>query len=204
MTRQDGDAVPYGKDEYCAVMKGMFSLDTRQVGTFSMQNRSGFMNINEAMKSQALENGATLVDDPFLMDKNGEPLKLVQLENSIRQSRIRNTIAALKFLAGGAKQTTNMADVTPKLIVLAQTKSGNHPFSHLAKEEMGKPIFSVIALEEVLADYAEQFTGPVFIGRRSGFMDDLDESIRDLQNSQVQYGPINQIIDAFINQIKLD
>jgi CRISPR-associated protein Cst2 len=204
MTRQDGDAVPYGKDEYCAIMKGMFSLDTGQVGTFSMQNRSGFMNIDEAMKSQALENGAILVDDPFLVDKNGEALKLVQLEKSIRKNRISGTIAALKFLAGGAKQTTNMADVTPKLIVLAQIKSGNHPFSHLATEKMGKPIFSVNALEEVLADYADQFTGSVFIGRRAGFMDELDESIRGLNSAQVQYGPINKIIDTFINQIELD
>ena len=34
MARQEGDSVPYGKQEYSAVMKGMFSLDLNQVGTF--------------------------------------------------------------------------------------------------------------------------------------------------------------------------
>ena len=34
MTRQEGDAVPFGKDEYCATMKGMFSIALEQAGTF--------------------------------------------------------------------------------------------------------------------------------------------------------------------------
>ena len=38
MARQDGDSVPYGKQEYSAVMKGMFSLDLEQAGTFATYN----------------------------------------------------------------------------------------------------------------------------------------------------------------------
>ena len=40
MSRQEGDAVPYGKDEYSAVMKGMFSIDIDMVGTFSFVNKT--------------------------------------------------------------------------------------------------------------------------------------------------------------------
>ncbi|HNT67247.1 MAG TPA: type I-B CRISPR-associated protein Cas7/Cst2/DevR [bacterium] len=204
MTRQDGDAVPYGKDEYCAVMKGMFSLDIDAAGTFSMQNRSGFMNINDAMKNQALSENAITVNDPYQRDISGKPVLLVRIEKSLREKRIKETVAALKYLSGGAKRTTNYADVSPKLIVLAAFKSGNHPFSHLAKEDLGKAIFSIDALNEVLQDYADQFDGPVFIGRRAGFMDELDESLKNLDNTKVTCGPINQIIDRFVDQIRVD
>ncbi len=204
MTRHEGDAVPYGKDEYCAVMKGMFSIDVDNVGTFSMQNRSGFMNINETMKEQFLEGDTGTIDDPYQKDKKGNPLQLVQMSKDIREKRIKEAVAALKFLAGGAKTATNLADVTPKLVVLANFKSGNHPFSHLAKEELGKAVFSVAALQEILQDYEDQFWGPVFIGRRSGFMDELDEHFKQLDNEKVVYGPVNQIIDQFVNRIRVE
>lgn len=44
MARQEGDSVPYGKQEYSAIMKGMFSLDLNMVGTFSNYNKTGFQN----------------------------------------------------------------------------------------------------------------------------------------------------------------
>ena len=205
MTRQEGDAVPYGKDEYSSIMKGMFSLDLEYAGTFTMQNRSGFMNLNESLREEALQNG-TEIDDPILTNTDGKPVKLVRLNSDIRLKRIKDTILALKYLTGGAKQATNMADVTPKLIILARFENGNHPFSHLAKEELGLPVFSTEALKEVLADYKNQFIGPVFIGKRKGFMDELDEQLQLLKKefAFVSVAPINESIDEFVNSIKLE
>ncbi len=204
MTRQDGDAVPFGIDEYCAIMKGMFSLNTEMVGTFSEQNKTGFTNINESMRNLYLEKGCNQINDPIAKDKQGNPLKLVRMDNTVRLQRIKDAVSALKTLSGGAKQTTNMADVTPKLIVLANFKSGNHPFSHLAKEERGVAKFSVDALEEVIADYSDQFEGDIFIGKRRGFMDDIEEKLQKLANEGIiQFGPVNAIIDEFVKTIKL-
>lgn len=205
MTRQDGDAVPYGIDEYCAIMKGMFSIDTDMAGTFSSMNKTGYTNINDLMKENYLKNGAVEIDDPITKDKTGNQLKLVRIDKTIREKRIKDTVLALKTISGGAKQTTNLTDVTPKLIVLARFQSGNHPFSHLAKEELGKAVFSVDALKEVLNDYADQFDGKVFIGKRMGFMDELDKELHLLKETgKIEYGPINEIIDNFVNTIKLD
>jgi CRISPR-associated protein Cst2 len=204
MTRQDGDAVPFGVDEYCAVLKGMFSLDINQVGTFSTVNKTGFMNISEKLKESALENNCDEIDDPFMKDSSNSPLKLIRLPSSIREKRIKDTIQALKILSGGAKQTTNMADVTPKLIVLAKFKSGNHPFSHLAKEELGKPVFSVDALVEILDEYKEQFVEKVYIGKRKGFMDDIDGQLQSLAGESIQYGPVNSIVDEFVKTIEIE
>ena len=201
MTRQDGDAVPFGVDEYCAVLKGMFSLDLDQVGTFSKVNRTGFMNINEEMKKTALESNCVEIDDPFAKDSSNNSVKLVRLPQEIREKRIKETLLALKTLSGGAKQTTNMADVTPKLIVLARFKSGNHPFSHLGKEELGKPVFSIDALVEILEEYKEQFVGKIYIGKRKGFMDEIDKQLSNLTGEKVQYGPVNAVIDEFVKSI---
>ncbi len=205
MTRQEGDAVPYGKDEYSSIMKGMFSLDLDSSGTFSMQNRSGFMNLNDKLRKEALQNGNE-IDDPILNAKDGKTVKLVRLNSDIRLKRVKDTIRALKYLSGGAKQATNMADVTPKLIILTHFESGNHPFSHLAKEELGLPIFSIEALKEVLNDYQNQFKGSVVIGKRKGFMDELDEQFQNLKEkfSIISIAPINEAIDQFVNSIKLE
>jgi len=206
MSRQEGDPVPYGKDEYCAIMKGIFSIDLDQAGTFSMSARTGFCNINEAMKTTALSNGAQLIDDPHAKGADGKPLKLVRISADERLGRVRETILALKALSGGAKQTTNLADVTPKLIVLALFKSGNHPFSHLAKEDLGKAVFSVEALKQVLSDYQGQFDGKVYIGKRSGFMDELEETLKTLaaENPVIEYGSVGRMIDQFVETITLD
>jgi CRISPR-associated protein Cst2 len=174
------------------------------VGTFSEQNKTGFTNINKDMRKLYLENGAELIDDPIARDKDDKPLKLVRMSDNTRLQRVKDTVSALKTLSGGAKQTTNMADVTPKLIVLANFKSGNHPFSHLAKEENGIARFSVEALQEVLGDYSEQFDGVVYVGKRKGFMDEIEEKLQALANEKkIKFGPINAIIDDFVESIKL-
>ncbi|GAB6161964.1 type I-B CRISPR-associated protein Cas7/Cst2/DevR [Desulfothermus naphthae] len=204
MSRQEGDAVPYGKDEYCAVMKGMFSIDIDMVGTFSPIERSGFQNINEEMRKLYLQKGAIEIDDPYLKDKKGNPIKLIRIDDSERLKRIKDTISALKYISGGAKQTTNMADVTPKLIILCKFASGNHPFSHLAKEELGKPVFSIDALKEVIREYQDDIEGKIYVGKRSGFMDELNDEFVKLQDeNKIKYGAVNEIIDKFVNELKI-
>lgn len=208
MARQDGDSVPYGKQEYSAIMKGMFSLDLEQVGTFATYNKTGFKNLTEALKKEALGNGAREVDDNFLKDEKGNPYKLVRLENSVRQKRIVETIQSLKFISGGAMQTNNMGDVTPKFIILSTLNSGNHPFSHIASAS-GKDNdivdLNIDALTEVLSDYNNNIEGTVFIGRRSGFLDEKANSLKalEIKFSNVKVLSINEAIDQYTEQLKI-
>lgn len=210
MARQDGDSVPYGKEEYSAIMKGMFSLDISQAGTFAMYNKTGFKNLTEKLKESAISNGANEIDDPFVKDMNGNSKKLVQLSPDIRKQRIADTIQALKTISGGAMQTNNMGDVTPKFIVLATMSTGNHPFSHIAASEGSnseKVYLNIEGIKEVLKDYKEQFVGKVFIGRRSGFMDEYAEELKTLQElgdryPEVEISSINEAIDNYCEQLK--
>lgn len=207
MARQEGDSVPYSKEEYSAVMKGMFSLDLFQVGTFANYNKTGFKNLTEKLKEEAKANGATEVDDPFVRTKFGEPNKLVQLSKDIRTQRVTDVIAALKTISGGAMQTNNMADVTPKFIVLATMTSGNHPFSHVAKSEGLKgeaTLLNIEGIREVFSDYKEQFIGTVFIGKRSGFMDEYNDKLKalEIEFGNVKVLSVNQAIDQYCEQVK--
>jgi CRISPR-associated protein Cst2 len=207
MARQDGDSVPYAKQEYSAIMKGMFSLDLEQAGTFATYNKTGFKNLTEALKKQAIESGATEIDDPFMKDVKGNPYKLVRLSSEIRKKRITETILALKNISGGAMQTNNMGDVTPKFIVLATFNSGNHPFSHIVSAS-GKDNdivdLNIDALKEVLKDYKDNIRGNVFIGRRSGFFDNKADTLKALgeEFSNVKVLTVNEAVDQYTEQLK--
>lgn len=202
MARQEGDSVPYGKEEYSAIMKGMFSLDLTHIGTFSDYNKTGYVNLSNQLKIEALKNGATEIEDPFVPNH-----KLVRIDKEERIKRVTDTISALKNISGGAMQTSNMGDVTPKFIVLATTKTGNHPFSHIAQatgEYDQKAELSLDALEEVLIDYKDDFEGKIFIGRRKGFLNDLADGLKSLAEKYdfVELHSINSAIDNYCKQVK--
>lgn len=206
MARQEGDSVPYAKQEYSAVMKGMFCLDLDMVGTFSNYNKTGFKNLSAKLKDEALSGeGVTEIDDPYVVNQ-----KLIRLPLQTRIQRATDTINALKNISGGAMQTNNMADVTPKFIILATTKTGNHPFSHIVKSTGDRDEtaeLNIKGLKEIIEDYKDDFEGKIFIGRRSGFFDDDDKELKALENDEkfkeiVSYGPVNKMIDAYIKQLE--
>lgn len=207
MARQEGDSVPYSKEEYSAVMKGMFALDFDQVGTFSSYNKTGFKNLTDVFRVQALENGSTEIDDPFLKDQNGATHKLVRLPKEVRVKRITDTIKALKFISGGAMQTSNMADVVPKFIILSTMTVGNHPFTHIFNSGVNKQTvkFNANGLVEVFNDYSEQFKGNIYIGVRSGFLDREDaDALETVSNKfdHVQLKTVNEAIDSYCTEIE--
>lgn len=210
MSRHEGDPVPYSKEEYSAIMKGMFSLDLEMVGTFASYNKTGFKNLSEKLRKDAIAAGASEIVDPHLPTSSGEAHKLVRLDRATRVKRISDTISALKFINGGAMQTNNMADVTPKFIVLATMASGNHPFSHVAVNDgIRSDLFKLNSegLKEVLQEYQDQFLGKIFIGVRSGFLDkddyqNLEGILNDLGSDRVFLGAVNAAIDGYVEQVK--
>lgn len=209
MARQEGDAVPYEKQEYSAIMKAMFSVDLSMIGTFSNYDRTGYKNLSVTLQEEALKNGAIEIEDPFVFDAKGNHKKLIRLDRETRQKRATETILALKTISGGAMQTNNMGDVTPKFVILATTKTGNHPFGHVVSSKGQRDeeiVFNFEGLVEVLRDYKNTFEGIVFIGRRSGFMDDIKNDLASLETMSdlppVKVLPVNEAIDKYCEQMK--
>ena len=189
MARHQGDPVPYEHQFYSCILQGIFSLDLSAVGTFSDINRTGYKNIASSYVQTIQNAGGTQEDE------NSSWV----LPKEIRVRRCQQTLEALPLLSGGAKLTSHLTDVTPKLIILSILEGGNHPFMNLVVEEDNIGKLSLPALHEVIQDYADRFCDAIYIGRRSGFMDELEGDLRGLVDNtnlpcKVVYDSPNQVI----------
>ena len=196
MARQEGNPVPYVHQFYACVLQGIFSLNLSTVGTFSSVNRTGYRNIldKDILNIKAAGGTQADADSPWVLPKD------------IRVRRCRQTLEVLPFLSGGAKLTAHLTDVTPKLIFLSVLKGGNHPFMNLMIEEDGVGKLSLPALREIMADYADRFCEAIYIGRRSGFMDDLDDKLSELASdeelkSRIVYDTPNTVINQLAEKL---
>ena len=188
MSRHDGDPVPYERQFYASVLKGIFSLDVTALGRFEESNRTGFQNISEAGLVLAEEAGASVTEREAV------------LEVTERRKRAKDTISVLPHLVGGANQTLHLTDVTPKLVILTVLQGGNHLFMNVVKDDRGRAVIHVEALKEVLKAYQDKLKTDVFIGRRTGFMDDQAEALAGLDGGgmpKVHVGELNTTIEKF-------
>jgi len=189
MARHEGDPVPYEHEFYSTVLKGIFSLDLDSVGVFYSEEKTGYKNMYPDLVENAEEKGLT----------NDEDGKKWIMPDDIRVKRAQNVIEALPYLQGGAKLTSHLTDVSPKFIILAAINGGNHIFMNIAKEVEGEATIDFEALTEVIDEYSDSILTDVYIGRRKGFLDELNEKIITLstKNSKIKYGNIKDTADNF-------
>jgi CRISPR-associated protein Cst2 len=190
MARHEGDPVPYEHQFYSCALKGIFSLDLDAVGAFWNVNKTGYKNITDTHIPTIELAGGEQADEksPWILPPD------------TRGRRCRQTIEALPLLSGGAKLTSHLTDVTPKLIILSVLNGGNHPFMNVMVERDGQGELSIPALRQVIADYKDRFLDSIYIGRRAGFMDELDESLRELaEDESVIYDSPNQVVVQLVD-----
>ncbi len=195
MARHEGDPVPYEHQFYSTVLKGIFSLDLDTVGVFISQDKAGYKNMYPKLEEKAKQKKITQQNNLWILPKEA------------RIKRAMETIGILPYINGGAMQTSHLTDITPKLLILAILDGGNHIFMNLVKETGETFEFSIDALEEVIADYNSIILTDLFIGKRKGFMDELDEQLQELvqkyanESKKIVYGPTNKIVNDFIEEI---
>jgi CRISPR-associated protein Cst2 len=191
MSRHDGDPVPFEKQFYSCVLKGIFSLNLTTLGRFEQSNKTGFQNISDEGINVAEAMGAAI-------DGN---VALLPVEE--RRKRAADTIAVLPYLVGGANQTLNLTDVTPKFLILTVIKGGNHLFMNIVKDERGNAVINIGALKEVLQAYKDRMLSDVFIGRRAGFLDEQAEALGALAGNhdglpRVHVMELNEAVKRFV------
>jgi len=189
MARQEDFPAIHEHEFYSCVLKGIFSLDLGAVGAFSDINRTGYKNITPNYVEAIQDAGGIQIDE--------DPVWVLPKETRVR--RCQQTLEALPILSGGAKLTSHLTDVTPKLIILSVLDGGNHPFMNVMVERNGVGELSVDALREVIEDYKDRFCDAIYIGRRSGFMDELDEQLNNLATNndlpcEIVYDSPNKVI----------
>lgn len=200
MARQEGDPVPYEHQFYSTIMKGVFSLDIDSVGRFSLINKTGYKNITNNMQKDWEEETAQLEEN------------MVEMPEDIRRKRIKDTIAVIPYLYGGAKQTLHLTDVTPTFIILAEINCGNHILMNVVDHNKGRLKINFASLKEVLADYNQDIISNLYIGKRKGFIDELEEEItefiKELEQEKVFkqkviFSSVNTAVNQFIQEIIL-
>lgn len=192
MARHEGDPVPYEHQFYSCTLKGIFSLDLDAVGAFWNVNKTGYKNITDTHIPTIELTGGQQADEksPWILPPD------------LRLRRCRQTLEALPLLSGGAKLTSHLTDVTPKLIILCVLDGGNHPFMNVMVERNGQGELSIPALQQVITDYKSRFLDSIYIGRREGFMDELDEPLSALsEDESVIYDSPNQVVAQLAGEL---
>lgn len=170
MSRHEGDPVPYEHQFYSTVLKGLFSIDLDAAGNFISLEKAGYKNITDKYIEKNKENdGVQLVEGG------------IKLSKEIRLKRIRDVITVLPYLSGGAKNTSHLTDVSPKVIILTVFNGGNHIFMDIVEDRKGEAFINIKAFKEVLEDYDDSILTDVYIGIREGFNDTLREELEQLK-----------------------
>lgn len=151
----------HGHEFYRAVLKGLFSLDLSQAGTFTNQRRTGFQNLSKEALGQ--------VEQGLSYDERYAAYRLPVEE---RLQRIQTLLYALGRVEGGAKQTLHYTDVNPAFVMAAVTRGGNHMFGRVVDiASNGQPAIHEAALEQALTVFGDDLLSDIYVGRAEGFMD---------------------------------
>ncbi len=234
-SRHEGDPVPHTTEFYSTVLRGAFSLDLDNVGRFTFTDKAGFRNlidfdalikdiknskIEKNKKKKKIEKIEELRqnikwDEDYieLAKKLGVELNETEwiMPKGIRAKRAVQTILALKYLFGGAKQTLFLTDVTPKFVILAMFDGGINPFiSDIVYEKDGK----VELDEETIVARIREFSDilepkKVFIGKDEGFMKDWIDKLKnikkELEKSQpkikVSISSVSKALEEFAKEV---
>jgi len=195
MARQkEGDPVPYEHEFYSTILKGIFSIDIEMAGKFYEIEKAGYKNMSPKLEKRAKEAGL----------EYNEKEKFWRMPLDVRRKRIKDVILALPYLAGGAKLTEHLTDVSPKFLILSVIDGGNHIFMNVADENG----INFEALSQVIDDYKEIILSDIFIGKREGFLDDMQNKMSEFAKAKwqcnkrkisVKLNSINQTVVEFTN-----
>ena len=192
MARHDeGDPVLYEHEFYSTILKGIFSIDLASLGVFCESEKTGYRNMYPKLVELAEERELSHEDDYWMLD------------DETRIKRAQDIINALPYLSGGAKNTSHLTDVTPKILVLAAIDGGNHIFMNIVREENDETIFDIEALDEIIKEYSDILKTDIFIGLRSGFLKDTQDKIIEYAKDKdnVHVGTIKEMTDKFSEEI---
>jgi len=229
-SRQEGDPVPYDNEFYSTILKGAFSLDLDSLGKFTIEYKSGYLNlvtpesvktliqnvsnkdkvkkaINRALKEinyeenylkPAKEIGVEIIGKAWIMPKD------------VRKKRAIETIKALRYIFGGAKQTQYLTDVTPKFTILAMLEGGINPFiSEIVHEDEGKIKFDSEALVSRILEFKDLLNPEkLFIGKDKGFLREWENELKKVKDSLNEKGievivtTVGDAIEKFAGEVE--
>lgn len=156
---KEGTPLPYTTKFYTTNLQGIFCLAHHRVGLY--QNVGDRIELDEAIAKKYVGSG------DLRNARGGYELA----DQGKRKERSGALLKALAVLRGGAKQAAFGTDVAPKFLLLAGLSCGNPIFNHLFTDEAASGLtFKTDCFKQILKDYADRITTPVYVGVRSGYV----------------------------------
>jgi len=187
-SRHEGDPVIYEQEFYSTILKGAFSLDLESLGRFSFANKTGFKNLinpdelgagkktkSKPKKDAKLEKLKEIFEEEYVKIAKEKNVEMNDNEwvmsKEERYKRAVDALNALKCMYGGAKQTTLLTDITPKLIIIGLFDGGINPFiTDIIRNEKGYVIFDKESFVGRVNEFSDILNPKkMFIGVDSGF-----------------------------------
>ncbi|WP_292365095.1 MULTISPECIES: type I-B CRISPR-associated protein Cas7/Cst2/DevR [unclassified Methanoculleus] len=191
----EGDPVLYNHQFYSNILKGIFALDLDTAGTFTCINKPGSKNLSEDLVKRCEAQGMAVENST----------KHYAVAADLKKKRVSETLAALKYLNGGAMHTLHLTEVTPKVIILAALNSGNNIFMGVfPHQDYEQGLINLDALNAVLEDYQDDLLSGVYIGILPGFGSENEKELMQFKApARVTLTVTTPVkaIDGFIQEI---
>lgn len=203
MSRHAGDPVPHEHEFYSTSLRGLFGLDLGRVGVFTAVPRTGFQNLDEVRKEEAIKAKARV-------EREGE---VYILPDDTRWVRIEKLLRAFPLIEGGAKQTLHATDVTPVVVLMAVFKGGVNPFYPvIVPDEQGHAALHLDSLAQLVEVWRDQLLSPVYLGWVRGYppesggtaFEKLQQKLPDYPdlNGRIRLGHPREVFDALLADFK--
>lgn len=184
-----GTPLPYSTEFYSTHLEGFFNLEYYRLGVYD--NLGSHVELAKEFIEQ-YENQL----DHHKVYKNHDRYSLKEAEK-VRKERAAGLLKGLSQLRGGAKLAAFGADVSPKVLILAGMECANPVFNDLFDGSGEKPALKIETLLEIIEDYKSKLATPIYIGTRSGYLEN-ELMIKDLSRDIIKVGSPIAMANSFI------
>jgi CRISPR-associated protein Cst2 len=185
---KEGTPLPYSTRFYSTHLEGFFNLEYYRLGVYD--NTASHQELSKDLVAKNLH----LLTESSL----GKNFKRYSIKTNTRNQRTAGLLKGLVFLRGGAKQAAFGADVSPKALIFAGMESANPVFNDLFDGSGEKPSLKINTLLEIARDYSTKLSTPIYIGIRSGYLQN-EEEIKALSSDKFVIDSPVGVVQAFVN-----
>lgn len=182
---KEGTPLPYSTRFYSSHLEGFFNLEYYRLGVYDN------LGSHVELAKEFIEQYKQDLEKEKLYDKFDRYI-LKDVE-TIRKERAAGVLKGLARLRGGAKQAAFGSDVSPKAIILAGMECANPVLNDLFDGNSEKPTIKIKTLEEIVKDYEDKLSSKIYIGIRSGYIENEEELKSLNENQYVIASPIDAV-----------
>lgn len=187
---KEGTPLPYSTRFYSTHLEGFFNLEYYRLGVYDNLGSH-----QELAKKLVGERKDDLTESKIEYGEKTFPRYTLNGAETQRKERAAGLLKGLAYLRGGAKQSAFGSDVTPKVLILAGMETANPVFNNLFIGTGEKPILNIDAIKEIAKDYASKLATPIYIGIRTGYLQNEDDVRKLTEEGYVIDSPVGIVTE---------